>query len=68
MIRDQKVCRRCIQFKFKYEFNFDKSRYDGRSYICKECDKKKSEKYYKKFHDAVCKKRVITYWENRKNK
>lgn len=43
---DYKNCSKCQEFKLKAEFNNSSDTYDNLSYICRDCAKVKSAKYY----------------------
>ena len=56
-----KICSKCKTEKELSEFNKDKTRTDGYSYLCKFCLKQKQKKYYQNNID----KKVIHYNENK---
>ena len=61
-----KACSKCKVEKGKSDFYRDKSRVDGLSYICKECDKKKAKNWASKEGSADKRRQSEKkrYWNN----
>ena len=54
---DKKVCHKCNTIKNMDFFASDRSRPDGKSHFCKECDNKKVRAYYHRNKEIITKKR-----------
>ena len=63
---DMKTCSKCKVEKETVEFYKDKSRNDGLSYICKECDSKKAKNWNSKEGSAEKRRQYEQkrYWSN----
>lgn len=64
----EKRCYKCKNFKNLTEFNNDKSRTDGKSYICKICENKRNIRYIKENKEKISIYQVKYYKEHKKER
>ena len=60
-----KTCSKCGELKTLSEFNRDKSRLDGREYVCRQCKKSRAAEYISKNKKRIKRYSVEWYAQNK---